>query len=191
MQDRDAGSIPTLNHAVWSQACEDSYPRLLSYSRWLTKNTDEASGIVHDAVCKILKLAPNPDAIGDKLNYLLKSVHNAWVDWVREKCKVKTISLDDSDNEELQSKLVAPERDFCIKIDNEVYRRALLVELKRLDKREKQVFTLFLCGFTCKEISDRLGANVPLITYELNKVRNKVHQRLIKGKGKTKGSGQR
>jgi RNA polymerase sigma factor (sigma-70 family) len=177
-------------HDVWAQACEDNYSRLLSYSRWLTKNTDKAPGIVHDAVCKILKHTPDPATIEDKVNYLLRSVHNAWIDWVKEKDKIKTISLDDPDNEELRSQLVASERDIMIKLDDEAYRRALKIELRHLNRRERLLLKLFLYGYSCEEIAARLEVNARLISYELNAVKTKVRQRLTKAKAKTKESGQ-
>ncbi len=182
-------STINVRHAVWAQTCEDHYPRLLSYSRWLTKDTDEASGIVHNAVCKILNLTPAPETIEDKVNYLLRSVRNAWIDWLREKKRVTTISLDDPDNEELRAQLVAPEEDIMIKLDNEAYRRALMIELRRLNKRERLLLKLFLYGYSCQEISDRLDSNVRLISYELNALRTKVRQHLTKAKAKTKESG--
>lgn len=188
---KDASDISARYHAVWSQACEDSYPRLLSLSRWLTKNTDAAPDIVHDAVCKILKLIPDPTIIEDKVNYLLKSVRNAWLDRLKENNKVKSVSLDDPDNDELRSQLIAQERDVMIELDNETYRNLLRIELRRLNERERLLLKLFLYGFSCEEIAARLEANAPLISYELNAVRNKVRQRLIKIIERTKGPGQR
>lgn len=170
----------------WAQACETNYPRLLSHSRWLTKNNDEAPGIVHDAFCKILKLIPDPETVGDVAPYLKRSVRNAWVDWLKQNSKLKTISLDDPDNEELRSQLVARESDIMVKLDNETYRRALIVELRRLNEREKVLLKLFLEGYSCAEIGERLGENVKVVRCDLNAVRNKVYQRL-KAKENQKG----
>ena len=177
-------------HAFWVQACEDNYSCLLSYSRWLTHKTDDAEGIVHNAVCKLLKLTPNPETIEDVTKYLHGSVRHAWFDRLREKKKMRTISLDDPVNVGLRNQLPAPEGGVMNSLDNEAYRRSLKIELRRLSPRERLLLKLFLYGYGCQEIAERLEENVHLISYELNAVRTKVRQRLTKGKAKTKKSGQ-
>lgn len=170
----------------WADAFSENYPRLLSLSRWLTKNSDKAPDIVHDAACKVLNISPDPKTVGKVVPYLKKSVRNAFVDWVKRNNKDKTISLDDPNNEELRSQLVARESDVMVKLDNEALRRALTVQLKRLTDREKKLFILFLKGYSCAEIAAQLGEDVKVISYDLNAVRSKVYQRL-KPKGRPKG----
>lgn len=184
--DHTAGEILDLRHAAWAQVCEEQYPRLLSYARWLTKNTDRAPGIVHEAVCKILDRSPDPERIKNKANYLLRVVYTTWIDRLREKKKATTISLDDPENEELRSKLAAPEIDVSSNFDNETYRKAIKLEFKRLNERERLLLELFLQDFTCDEIAARLHEDVRLTRSDLNAMRAKVRYRLMKALGKTK-----
>jgi RNA polymerase sigma factor (sigma-70 family) len=177
------------HHAFWEQAFTDNYPRLRSYARRLTGDTDEALCVTHDAVCKVLKSSPDPARIVNTIGYLFTSVHNAWADLLKTKSKAKTISLDDPDNEEIHSELVAPDRDICIEFDNETYRRALAVVIKRLNAREKLLLQYFLEGYTCPEIAEKLNEDERLTRSDLNALRIKVKSQLTKGKAKTKGSG--
>jgi RNA polymerase sigma factor (sigma-70 family) len=175
----DAHNKTELYRAVWLQACEDNYPRLRSYAWRLAGSGDVADDIANETVVKILRLLPNPEAIRNKLNYLLRSVHNTWVDWVKEKSQLKTISIDDPDNTEVHA-MAAPERDADIDAKNEALRLAVRIEMRRLTQRERDVLKLFLEGFTCDEIGTQLGEDSRVISYELNAVRTKVRYRLKK-----------
>src|SRR5947209_3649261 len=180
---KGAGHVPIEQHAsyhyFWVQACEENYPRLLSYALRLARNAERAPGIVHDAVCKILSLAPNPANIRNTpLSYLMGAVHNAWVDRLKKEKRIKATSLDDPDNNEVQ-KIAAPERDISIELDNETYRRELNPRLARIrDPRKKRIYELYLKGYSCQEIADALNEDVRVIRSDLNVVRNGVHYHL-------------
>jgi RNA polymerase sigma factor (sigma-70 family) len=179
-----------LRRDIWAQVCEKNYPQLLSYARWLTRNPDQAPGIVHVAVCKVLKLAPPPEAIEDKRSYLVKAVRNAWFDKLKKGRNAPTISLDDPESQgELRYQLTAPDRDpesdLCFRLDTENYRRAIRLEFRRLNEREKCLLKLHLQGYSCEEIATMLEEDVRLTRSDLNAVIAKVRYRLTKAKAKT------
>jgi RNA polymerase sigma factor (sigma-70 family) len=178
-----------LHRNVWSAACAAYYLRLLSYARQLTGDGDIAAEIVHNVVIKILKLVPEPENVGDKLNYLLRSVHNAWADWLRKTNKVKTISIDDTENTEI-GKIEAPESDAGLdKESKDAYRLALKFELRRLNRRDKRLLVLHLKKYKTEQIAVRMHEDKRIVRHDLNVVINRVHKRLTSGKAKAKGIG--
>jgi RNA polymerase sigma factor (sigma-70 family) len=173
----DAHHETERRRAFWSQACVDNYPRLRSYAWRLADNGDIAEDVVQDTVLKILRLVPNPETIGHKLNYLLRSVHNTWVDWLKEHDQFVTTSIDDPDNQEVHA-MAAPERDADIDAQTEAFRLAMQIELRRLNQREKDILERYLEGFACDEIAARMGEDVRVISYELNAIKTKVRYRV-------------
>jgi len=87
--------------AVWSSDYTTHRPRLHAYACRLTGDAVAAEDVVQDAIFKILRLAPDPESVADKLSYLLRSVHNESMDWirrrVRERSRIPTISFDTDD----------------------------------------------------------------------------------------------
>lgn len=169
----DAEDRTEMARTIWSQDYVNHYTRLHSYAWRLAGDGDAAGDIAQNAICKILKLVPNPDSVGDRLNYLLRSVHNAAMDWLKEKNRHKTISLDDPDNKEVNA-MPAPDRDADADAEMEKRRLVMSGMLRRLNERERNVFTLYLEGFDCSEIATRLSTDRRVISYELNAVRAKV-----------------
>lgn len=173
----DAHARTELDRLIWSKVCEENYPRLRSYAGRLTGNWDIAEDITQETVLKILRLVPNSKAVGNKLNYLLRSVHNTWVDWLKEKEYLKTTSIDDPDNEAVR-KIAAPERDADIDVETDRFRQAMKIELKRLNDWERQILERFLEGYTCSEIAAQMSVDARVISYELNRVKTKVRYRV-------------
>lgn len=167
-----------LDRAVWSKDCETHYPRLHSYAWRLSGNGNAAGDIVQDVVTKVLRLVPDPESVGNRLNYLLRSVHNRWADWLRETIRLKTtISFDDPNNKELRA-MAAPEKDTERDEQAEEFSRALQLEVERLEGREKEMFELHLEGLKSHEIAARLGVHYSLVSHEINVIRNRVIKRL-------------
>jgi RNA polymerase sigma factor (sigma-70 family) len=173
----DAHDRTKFYRAIWAEDCETHYPRLRSYAWRLAGDVDAANDIVQDVVTKILRLVPDPAAVGDRMNYLLRSVHNRWADWVKERSHLKTVSLSDPDNKEVYA-IAAPQRDADVDAETEQCRLEMSIVLRRLNQRERDVLTQFLEGYTCDEIAMRLRADRRVISYELNAVRTKVRYHL-------------
>lgn len=167
-----------LNRAVWSADCETHYPRLHAYAWRLSGSGDAAGDIVQDVVAKMLRLVPDPESVGNRLSYLLRSVHNRWADWVTDPIRLKTtVSLDDPNNKELRT-MAAPEKDTERDEQTEEYSLAVQREVALLEGREKEIFELYLEELKCSEIASRLGIHKSLVSYELNVIRNRILKRL-------------
>ncbi len=177
-------------HSVWSEACATNYERLCSYACHLANDGDIGMEIAHNAITKILRLDPDYEKVGNQLNYLLRSVHNTWADWLNEKAKVRTVSIDDPDNTEVHI-LEAPTSDVNLNEEYDAYRLALRFELRRLNKRDKRLLILHLKKYKTEEIAARLHEDVRIIRHDLNVVKNRVHKRLLMGKAKAVGSSRR
>jgi RNA polymerase sigma-70 factor (ECF subfamily) len=177
---QDACDETQQKRAFWAHSCEDNYPRMCSRAYRLAGNADDAAEIVQETMLKIFRLLPNPEAIENVVHYLLRAVRNTGVDWLRKKYQVKTVSIDDPNNKEVYT-MAAPERNVDLKVETEELRRAMAIELRRLNKRERDVFARFLEGFSCDEIATQLHDDPRVISYELNAIRTKVRYRLSKG----------
>lgn len=162
--------------AVWSQDYEKHRPRLQAYAWRLTGNAAAAEDVVQNVILKILRLSPDPESVASRLGYLLRSVHHASMDWLKKQMQISTVSIDTGDRRELEQ-MAEPEREADD--DSEAERRLVMAsELKRLNKRERKVLTLYLEGNKCPEIALMLNEDQRVISYELNAVRVKVRYRL-------------
>ena len=74
--------------------------------------------------------------------------------------------------------MAATERDADIDAEIEALQLGLKNERRRLNRRERDVFKLFLEGYTNDEIAARMNEDVRVINYELNAVWDKVRHRL-------------
>lgn len=161
---------------IWAKVCADNYLRLRSYAWRLTHNSHAAEDLVQDTITKILRLVPDPEAVEDKLSYLLRSVHNTWLRWLKEKGRPEIISIDDPANKAVFA-IAAPQRDDDA-AEAESRRRMMLTQMRRLNERERGLLTLYLEGYKAGEIAAQLDEDVRVISYELNALRTKVRYRL-------------
>jgi RNA polymerase sigma-70 factor (ECF subfamily) len=172
---------------LWSQDYATHRPRLHAYAWRLTGDSAAAEDVVQNVILKILRLTPDPESVADKLGYLLRSVHNASMDWLKKQSRITTVILDRREWQEM----VAPERNADAEAENDEYRLAVSVVMRRLTKREKTLLTLFLEGYMCEEIAGRMNEDKRAISYDLNAVRTKVRYQLQKRLGLTKPQGGR
>jgi RNA polymerase sigma factor (sigma-70 family) len=168
----------------WSKACEDSYSRLLSYARKLTNNNMQAAeDLAQDTVCRVLKYSSNPESIANPTKYLLRVLHNNWIDNLRHYRAVNEVSLDGglSDGE-----LPAVEPTVQIALEHKEvddrFRDMMTQELRRLSARERYLLTSYLEGHNCKEIAAELGEDVSITRYNVNALKAKLRYRIAKAK---------
>jgi RNA polymerase sigma factor (sigma-70 family) len=177
----------------WSATFADNYQGLVAYARQLAGGGEVGEDVTHDALIKILRLVPDPATVEDTFHYLKRSVHNAWADWLRQQGKIKTVSIDDPHNAAVLSVAAPDDDDDADEADEEddAYRLVLENELHRLSERERRLLELRLKGHKCRKIAEMLKEDVRITRHDLNKVWNRVHYHLIKGKVKVKGAGRK
>jgi RNA polymerase sigma factor (sigma-70 family) len=188
MTDDDDGKRRNQYGPFWAKTIEDSNERLMSFARRLSNGrVYDAEDLTQETACRALTYSRNPEEIRNPLSYLLRMMRNIWIDkWAKENT-ANVESLDD---------LLSTGRHPIVEpvaqrlLENEELQHDMSVKQGPLDSREKLLLELYLKGFKCKEIADKLNENVRLTRSDLNAVKAKVRYRLMKAKAKTTASGQ-
>lgn len=180
----------------WSIIYEDRQlrKRAISFAERLLPIQDKAEGedIYQRAIVRLLKIDPN--RIDDKVNYLLKTIRNLCYDWRSKPWRLSpviTVLPDSQRNEENEELLLmripdpkrGPALDAEVKEQNEKYLRTLALHCTDLDKRERELLSLHLCGYTPKEIAAEKGEDVKVVSADMNAVMAKIRYRVRFMKG--------
>lgn len=169
------------DHALyWASACERLMRNLKDYALGLANGRSyDADDLVQETVCRALIYSRNPAEIKNPLGYLLRSMRHVWISKWRKENRARTESLD-----ELQSKMAVKNHPT---VEPEVFRilenQELALKLRslpgKLTDREKELIELyFFRGYSRKEMAAILAEDLRVTSYDLNRVINKVHQRV-------------
>jgi RNA polymerase sigma factor (sigma-70 family) len=186
MTDDDHGGH-TQYSPFWGKTLEDFHERLMSYARRLANGrVYDAEDLLQETACRTLIYSPNPGTIRNPLSYLLRMMRNIWIDkWARENT-ANVESLEDLINSG-RHPIVEPVVQRVL--ENEELRVEMGAKQGPLTPREKLLLELYLRGYKCKDIADKLNENVRLTRSDLNAVKAKVRYRLTKAKAKATTSG--
>jgi RNA polymerase sigma factor (sigma-70 family) len=178
----------------WEKACEDSKKTLHTYAFKLANGRIyDVEDLVQETYCHALTSSGNPAKIKNPLAYLLRIMHNIWVDkWKKENtANMESLNgLRSSEAEEGgRAKAVEPaiESDVLRILENKELQAEMRRKQGTLTPRETYLLELHLKKYKCKDIATMLGEDVRLVRSDLNAVRAKVRYRLkpVKAKAKT------
>lgn len=164
----------------WGAAIESNYDHLLKFGLWLTGgNRDDAQDIVHQAICKVLSSSGRPMITRAALSYLFMAVSHAHIDNYRAH-RHRWISYDDEVNEALLNQLVDEQTGEAMqtRLEDEELRQRMLLGFGPLNKRERELLSMYLEGMNTKEIAATLGEDRRLVGSDWNALRMKVRYRL-------------
>jgi RNA polymerase sigma factor (sigma-70 family) len=176
----------------WDKAYKTNFNPLCSRtcSKLTNGNLAQAEDTVSEAFVRAMDYAKNPDAIENLFGYLWITVKRVWI---ANRIKENTSNIESLD--EIRSKrdpqYLEPtvEPDVLRLLENEDLEAEMNAKQGPLTSHERSVFKLYLQGYKCREIADRLQEDVRLTRSDLNAVKAKVRYRINKGKAKTKGVG--
>jgi RNA polymerase sigma factor (sigma-70 family) len=165
----------------WSKTIEENLPKMTSYARRLANgNYFNTQDLVQEAACRILTYCPDPSRIKKPRDYILRSIRNVWTSKWRKEKQAETESLDDLQSRTNWQRIEPAEEcnDIQQILEDKEMLELLKANLGPLNKREKLLLALFLKGLKCKKIAIILNEDPRAISFDLNKVRNKVNYRL-------------
>jgi RNA polymerase sigma factor (sigma-70 family) len=177
-------------HDFWAQFCTDYYQPGVDFATYRLGNLEDAYDIVHASVVRILRFLPDPDRIGDRKNYWIKTIQNQCYELLKKRKleATQTISRDtpskNDDGEEVLPPDPAdqnrdPEMNALINEENELLLRALDMHCAGLTEREKALLALRFAGYTAAEISSMWNEGVKVIRADLNAIMAKLRYRIL------------
>lgn len=166
----------------WTKVCEDFMQRLIAYAlRLVNGRTYDADDLVQETICRALLYSKNPEEIKNPLGYLLRMMRNIWIKkWHKENtAHMESLETLQQTKALKNHPTVAPEV-FRL-LENEELAEALKILLRALTTRERRLLKLYLQGYSCKEMAQRLDEDVRLTRSDLNAVKTKVRLRIKRG----------
>jgi RNA polymerase sigma factor (sigma-70 family) len=164
----------------WTNVYKALWSRLLAYALVLTNgNHCYAEDLVQEAFCRVFKYLTNPERIKNPFAYLKTIIQHIWVtNWRRERTAI-TVSWDELlSKDATQEPAMQPDVERIL-LNDEL--RDLMNDWKGpLTADEQELLRLHLEGFSCQEIAEQFGQDVPLIRVKLNALVSKVRSRIIK-----------
>lgn len=168
----------------WALACEENCQRLASYARHLANgNIADADDLVQETFFRVLDHGCNPSRIENLVGYMMKVMHNAWTNKRVKERRVSTESLDDLITRSALKNEPTINPDVLQILENQDFQRDFNVRKGQLTVHEIEILELYLAGYKCQEIADKLNEDKRIISVRLNAVKSKVRYRL-KSKGK-------
>lgn len=160
----------------WEKACEEFLSRLTLSAHRLTNNRIyDAEDLVQETICRALSYNRNPKEISNTLSYLLRMMRNVWIDkWVKENT-ARTESLDDALSAGIHPVI---EPTIIRTLENEELQNKIQSRQVGLTHRERLLLTMYVNGYTAKEIAEKLNEDVRLTRSDLNALIAKVRYRL-------------
>lgn len=164
----------------WGLVCVVAQHRLTLFARQLVHGDSfEVENLVQDTIYRVLRYPKNPQHISNILGFLFRVMRNRWIDTVKKRSRLVTVSLDDPvDGKALARRLPPVPPEALRNLENQELWSVFQANQRSLTPREKRVITLYICGYGCEEIAAVLGVSVGTIKVELNRVRTKVAARL-------------
>jgi RNA polymerase sigma factor (sigma-70 family) len=188
MSENDPVNNRNQHRRFWEKTCEDFKERLTAQAlRFTNGRIHDAEDLVQGTICRILTYPRNPEKVNSPIAYLLRIMRNLWSTNWRKKGSANMESLDELLSQETQQKQrrnVEPaiEPDALRILENSELMAEMRVKKGPLTHREGLLLALHLEGYTCKEIAAKWNEDVRLVRSDLNAVRTKVRNRLIKAK---------
>lgn len=171
--------ISNLHALYWAKACEDYMQRLIAYALRLANGRRyDADDLVMETVCRALIYSRNPEGIRNPLGYLLRIMRNTWITKRHTENTANTESLEELQSNRALKNHPTAEPDVFRVLENEEFEFKLRNLPGSLTTREKELLTLYLRGYTVKEIADILNEDVRVMRSDLKKVKSKVRSRL-------------
>jgi RNA polymerase sigma factor (sigma-70 family) len=188
MSEKGANNSRNQHRAFWGKVCQEVMHLLIAHALRLTNGRRwEAEDLAQGTVCRILQYPKDPNEIKSPLGFLLTIMRRLWITkWHKEKT-ASTESLDEllsTEAEQRSRPSVEPavEPEVLQILENNELRAKLSANQGPLTPREKLLLKLYLEGYTCAEIADKLHEDVRLVRSDLNATRTKVRSRLRKRK---------
>lgn len=172
----------------WEKACQEFMPRLIACAlRLANGRIYDSEDLVQGTVLRALMYAKDPQETRSPFGYLLSIMRSLWITKWHKEDTAKTDSLDELLSKEAQqhqhsSAEPAVESDILQILENDELRAEIRAKQGPLTPRETLLLALYLEGYKCKEIADKLNEDVGRVRSDLNAMRTKVRNRLIKGK---------
>lgn len=163
----------------WGEVFQNLQPKLIPFALKCT-NGDFAAAedLLQDTLVRVLKYSPDLSAIRKPLYYLGRTLKNVWIDRWRGKKDLKMESLDSTDGESIVREQAVVQPSILRDLENEDLRNAVRNAMRGIPAVEEKVFKLFLKGYNCIEIGEKIGKDEHYSAYILNKVRSKIRYRL-------------
>jgi RNA polymerase sigma factor (sigma-70 family) len=163
----------------WVQTYEENSQRLASYARHLARgNIADADDLIQETICRVLHHGSNASRIENLFSYMLKVMQNAWISKRMKECQVSTESLDDLIARRALKKEPVINPEVLQVLENQDFQRAFNASKGKLSVPEKEILSLYLAGYTCDEIADKLKEDEQIIRMRINAVKSKVRYRL-------------
>lgn len=169
----------------WGECYEKFKKQLVGCALKLVKgSTYDADDLVQETICRALLYSTNYKEINNPLGYLLRVMRNIWFTKRRKEKFALMVSLDEllnQEGEERRAKIVEPAMDPVAQriLEHEELKEQFSAMRGPLTEREDLLLGLYLEGYSCNDIAERLGEDVRLIRSDLNAVRTKVRTRII------------
>jgi RNA polymerase sigma factor (sigma-70 family) len=178
-----SSSVLSGNEAFWEKTYIENFATLCSRaSRRLTNgNPVEAEDAVSEAFARVMRYAPNPDAIKSVVPYLWTVVKRVWTAQQVRLSTTRTEHLEDLDAEEIERiPAVRVEPDIQMVLEKEAFQLELRMTLGPMSLEEKALVDLFLKGFSLDEIASTLGEDVKRTRFRWYKFIARQRYRLSK-----------
>jgi len=128
--------------------------RILRYARKLTRGDESAAAdLVHDVFVRLLRLCPDPAVVGTPEGYVIRMTRNLWTDTTRRNPGKHEISFEDPSLKANQIPAVSPG------IQQILEQKQLFQTFEDAchSPKDRQMYSLFLDGYSIKEIAVILG----------------------------------
>lgn len=185
----EAGTVPFDESDQLEQVCNENYNRLFHFALRLTRNQTEAEEITQTAFLRFLRLMKRKKKpeIQSQQAYLSTTIHNLWIDLLKNRRKEMAVSLDDDKVREKLEREAAESDDSATSLENRIYYKELhrtlplKVILGGLSDYDKQLLILRRVEErSVKEIAELLDREVCQVRYDLQKLEAKIRYRVRK-----------
>jgi RNA polymerase sigma-70 factor (ECF subfamily) len=148
----------------------------------LTNRKADAEDLVQDTFVRVLSSGRKIMELNQPLAFVFRVMRNQWIDHLRKR-RVRTESLDDPLNVELQNELPVYTPTVQRDLENKELLNAIRQNKLRLSDREKLLLTLMAEGLSYEEIAEMLNEDLRIIRYECTALKTKLKYR-FRNRGK-------
>jgi RNA polymerase sigma factor (sigma-70 family) len=177
----DDGAV-TSRFESWEAVIERHYQKLIHYAYRLTGNSVEAEDIVHEAVCRVLKMDVTSIKVKSTYSYLRKVAKNVFVDKLYKEKVEQHVSLDDRQHKDIHDQLFDGTASQVL--EDSIHYRELMsslpvrILLAGLSEREVKLLSMNAVEeMRAEEIADVLNEDVYKVRYELNRLYARIRYR--------------
>lgn len=155
----------------WERFCIDSYLAIVNYARTLVNgDLSAAEDLAQMTIYRVLKYAPNPEGIKNRLAYVLTITKRIWID----SRKPKEVSIDELLESDPNNPALVGKSDLAAIFErNEDFER----QIGPLTPESNTILLMRLRGFTWQEIADALGESISKTKFRWSAVLQRIHER--------------